>query len=480
MVHVDVGTQNLGSMVHNAARGEAGVVIIAGRTPSTAHGEEPGGRDSGVHWLQDVPDQAGVVRPYVKHVADLARPATLVRQLRRAFQVAAAPPAGPVYLTAARETLVAPVPDAPPLPPDRFAPPAAPAANRAELARAARLLAQASRPVIVTTRAGRDPDAVAALVALAEHLGAPVADTHERVNFPSTHPAYLGRGGSRDALARADAVLVVDAPVPWVPQLGGPPDDATVVVLDLDPLHASMPAWSYPVDVALQCAPASGLRDLLVELQAAAPARSAWYSAPAVTPPAPGSDGLATADVATALAELLTPDDIIVEESTTNAEPFRTELARTVPGTYFRSGGSALGWGLGAALGAKLAAPDRRVVSVIGDGAFLFAEPAAALWSMQECDAPVLIVVLRNGGYAASRKPVFDLFPDGRSAATGEVVGTLFRDSPDLAALGRAAGAHGEHVSAREDLAPALRRAVEVVDTGQAAVVVVEVGSPWI
>ena len=304
-------------------------------------------------------------------------------------------------------------------------------------------------------------------------------DARERMNFPSTHAAYVRRAAAgRDALRAADAVLVVDAPVRWVPGTAEPPPDATVVVLDLDPVHASMPGWSYPVDVALQCSPAAGLADLLAELEASASARPLWWhdGEPVAQPTAT----LQAADVATALDDLLAPADIVVEEATTNAEAIRANLHRTVPGTYFRSGGSGLGWGLAAALGAKLAQPSRRVVSVVGDGAFLFAEPAAALWSMRECAAPALVVVLRNGGYAASRKPVFDLFPQGRSAATGEVTGTLFAGSPDLAALARSCGAHGAHVRTRDELKPALHLAAEAVGSGQAAVVVVEVGSPWI
>jgi acetolactate synthase I/II/III large subunit len=480
MVHVDVGTQNLGSMVHNAARAEAGVVILAGRTPYTAHGELTGGRDSTVHWWQDVPDQAAILRQYVKHAGDLASPETLVRQVHRAFQLAAATPAGPVYLTAAREALMAEV-DLATLPADRYAAPAAPAPDRAELRRAAAVLARVRRPVIVTSRVGRDPEAPAAMAALAERLNAPVVETRERVNLPSAHPHYLAEvADARAALAAADAVLVVDAPVPWVPASAAPPEDAFVVVLDADPLHPTMPAWSYAVDVALQCDPVGGLRDLLAELGPAPAPTEPWWR---VTEPAPlpsGAEPVTAGEVAAALAELLDPEDIVVEEATTNAEAIRARLPRTLPGTYVRSGGSGLGWALGACLGIKLAEPGRRVACLVGDGAFLFGEPPAALWAMQEYDAPSLVVVLRNGGYAASRRPVLDLFPDGESVRAGEVVGTLFADHLDLAALAASAGAFGGHVRTRDELAPLLRKAWEAVAAGQAAVVVVEVSSPWI
>jgi acetolactate synthase-1/2/3 large subunit len=151
-----------------------------------------------------------------------------------------------------------------------------------------------------------------------------------------------------------------------------------------------------------------------------------------------------------------------------------------VPGTYFRSGGSGLGFALGGALGAKLAGPARRVVSLVGDGAFLFGAPIAALWAMHLARTPVLTVVLANGGYAASRAPVFQLFPEGDSARQGDVLGTLFEGGPDYAGLARACGAWGARVERAADLVPVLGQGLSRVDAGQSAVVVVPVASRWI
>jgi acetolactate synthase-1/2/3 large subunit len=470
MVHVDVGTQNLGSMVHNAARADAGVVIIAGRTPMTAYGELPGGRDTPVHWMQDVPDQAGVVRPYVKWAADVTEPSTATRLLRRALQVAASAPSGPVYLTVARETLMAGTTR--PTGPTRLGPPVPPAPDPDALAEAARRLRAARRPVVVTSRVGQVPEAVTDLVAVVEAVGAVVVDARDRVNFPSDHPAYLYTD-TRTALTGADVVLVVDAPIPWVPQHAQPNADAFVISIDLDPVHASMPGWSFPVDLGIQCSPAAGLTALRAALDGH---REPWMSAGR---PKPG-DRLSAVDVAATLNELLTPDDVVIEEATTNFESLRGVLERTKPGTYYRSGGSGLGWCLGAVLGMKLADPDRRVVGIVGDGAFVFGSPAAALSALHQHEAPALVVVLRNGGYAASRAPVLNLFPDGESSATGVVVGTMFPETPDVALLATACGAHGETVTELAELAPALRRGLDAVKNGQAAVVSVAVSSPWI
>lgn len=187
--------------------------------------------------------------------------------------------------------------------------------------------------------------------------------------------------------------------------------------------------------------------------------------------------------VGTVLGEVIDPTDIVVEEATTNFDAFRTALPRTVPGSYFRSGGSGLGWGLGGALGAKLARPDSRVIAVVGDGAFLFAAPVAALWAMALADAPVLTIILENGGYAASRAPVLALYPDGASARAGTVVATQLRDGtgrmPDFAAIAAACGAFGRRVADAADLRPAIVEALAAVDGGRSAVVVVPVPSPW-
>lgn len=484
MVHVDVGTQNLGAMVHNAARAEAGVLIIAGRTPATAYGELPGGRDTVVHWQQDVPDQAGTVRAYTKATLDLDLPQNLNRRLARALQLAAAAPAGPVYLTVGRETLMDVQPAGSRPTPARHAVPSRTAADPAAIARAADVLAGAARPVVTTTRVGRTPEAVAELVRVAELLGAPVLERRERMNFPTDHPLYLADGAqAATALREADAVLVVDSDVPWVPLRGAPPRTAQVVQLDADPAKVSVPGWEFPVDVCVQADPLLGLRQLGDALRSRRGPRPAVRRSGGATPTRgqPEDAGTVTPRaVAAALDDLLRPDDVVLDESVTNMETLRACLTRTVPGTWFQAGGSGLGWALGAAVGAGLAAPARRVVAVVGDGTYLFANPAAALWTAATARTSALVVVLANGGYAASARPVFELYPDGISQRDGWVVGTRFGAQPDLAALAAACGAHAEHVHRPAEVPAALRRGFAAVEAGRNAVVVAHVTSPWL
>lgn len=488
MVHVDVGTQNLGAMVHNAMRGRAGVLVIAGLTPMTSFGELAGGRDNEVHWLQDMPDQVGIVRSYVKWASTVHEPSTAVRKLHRAFQIAGTAPCGPVYLTVPRETLMQPVPrEHVALDHARYRPPAPPGPDAEALGRAAEVLRDARHPVVVTARVGQAHGAVPLLVDVVDRLGAKVIDRRERVNFPSGHRAYCASPAAvKEALSSADAVLVVDCPVPWVPSLASPPESATVISMDSDPVRASMPDWSFPIDINLQCDPLVGLarlRELLPGRDEAsdhggAPSRvGSAKSADRVTA---GDGEVTAAQLVAALNEVLRADDVVIEELTTYGAAVRGGLVRDRPGTYFRSGGSGLGWALGAGLGMKLELADRRVVALVGDGAFLYSGPVPALWALHVQRAPVVFVVFRNGGYAASRLPVFSLYPGGTSSQVNDVTGTLLPDPPDLVRVSEACGGSGAVVTRVQDLVPSLEDALATAARGRSAVVVVDVASAFI
>jgi acetolactate synthase-1/2/3 large subunit len=125
---------------------------------------------------------------------------------------------------------------------------------------------------------------------------------------------------------------------------------------------------------------------------------------------------------------------------------------------------------LGAAVGIKLAEPDREVVAVCGDGSFVFGSPVAALWAAQQARAPFLTVIFNNAGYQASKNPVLTLFPDGASAMENAFPGVRFPTPPDYAALARSCHAYGERVEDPDDLPAALERGRAAVRAGQAAV----------
>jgi acetolactate synthase I/II/III large subunit len=484
-VHVDAGTQNLGAMVHNVLRGRAGVIVIAGKTPYGEDDGPSGGRNRPIQWQQDVPDQPGIVRGYAKWVQEITRPEMLDRAIGRAVQVAASSPAGMAYLTVSRDVLM----DPPRLDHSRvagFAVPVPPAADPATVARIAAALAGAEAPVLVTSRAGRTAEGFAAVEALADLAGLPVTGRLETglVNISSRHPSNLPNlAAAAAAISAADVVLVVESDVPWLPSTVTLRADVQVFHLDPDPTKASMPLWSYPVDVAAQADGPAALAAIAAELKAIADARPEVAkrmadraarlrdSAAARPRQEPTGGALTPLGVMSALNQVIDPEDIVVEEAVTNAPAVYEGLERTRPGTLTGGTGPGLGWALGGSLGVKLARPDRRVIAVTGDGAFLFGVPTSALTMAAEWGTPFLTVILNNKGYRASRLPVYGLFPEGVSARRKTAVGTRFTWAPDYPALAAACHAHGERVEQAEDLVPALRRALAALDAGQAALV---------
>jgi acetolactate synthase-1/2/3 large subunit len=481
-VHVDAGTQNLGAQVHNVLRDRAGVIVIAGKTPYGEEAGSAGGRDTMIQWQQDVPDQPGVVRGYAKWIQEITRPDMLDRAIGRAVQVASSAPAGLAYLTVSRDVLM----DPPRLDQSRvagYAVPTPAAPEAAAVTRIATALAGAAAPVLITSRAGRTADGFAAVEALADLAGLPVTGRLEGgpVNISSRHPASLpGRADGAAAIAAADVILIVESDVPWIPATVTLRDDVRVFHVDPDPTKASMPLWSFPVDEAVQADGAVALAAIAAELRRMADADPAVARrladrvaalSPAKPPQQAGSGPITPHAVMGALNEVIDPEDIVVEEAVTNSAIVYEALERTRPGTLAGPAAPGLGFGLGGSLGVKLARPDRRVIAITGDGSFLFGVPTSALMMAAEWGTPFLAVILNNGGYRASRLPVYELFPDGVSAQRRTAVGTRFSKAPDYPTLAAACHAHGERVEKAEDLVPALRRAIAAVDAGQAAVV---------
>src|SRR5699024_8389231 len=105
IIHVDVGTQNLGGAVHNASKGRIPVLIYAGAPPYTQEGELIGSRNEHILWLQDVYDQRGIVRQYMKYDNEIRTGKNVKQLVHRSMQIANSDPKGPVYLTGAREVM---------------------------------------------------------------------------------------------------------------------------------------------------------------------------------------------------------------------------------------------------------------------------------------------------------------------------------------------------------------------------------------
>lgn len=154
-------------------------------------------------------------------------------------------------------------------------------------------------------------------------------------------------------------------------------------------------------------------------------------------------------------------------------------MPRSIPGSYIGLAGGGLGFSGGMALGAKLARPDRRVIHVVGDGTFHFSTPDSVYATAQQYGLPIFTVVLDNRGWQAVKSSTLRVYPDGaarrddnfQSRLDGRRNGAQ-RRFEDVA---RAFGAHGERAATPEELEPAIRRCLEAVDGGQAAVLTIRV-----
>src|SRR5215831_6251631 len=262
MVHVNVGTGNAATAIISASRANVPILMSAGRTPVTEEGQL-GSRDLHIHWAQESFDQAAMLREYVKWDYELRTPVQIESVVDRALELMLADPQGPVYLTLPREVLAARPPALSITSPARRRVRSERLPDPDRIDEAARLLAQAKSPLILTSAAGRDARAVAALVDLAEAGAIAVVEADPiYVNFPHDHPLHLGynqSGATDPALAEADAVLVVEADVPWYPSIQKPPAGASIIHLGVDPFFSRYPMRSYPCDVPIAATPAAAL-----------------------------------------------------------------------------------------------------------------------------------------------------------------------------------------------------------------------------
>lgn len=480
VVHVDCGTQALGGAVHNAAKGRVPVLIFAGTSPITQEGEARGSRNEFIHWIQDVADQRGLVRGYVRYENEIRTGANVKQLVSRAMQFAHSDPKGPVYLTATREIMESESPavrvDTARWPP--VAPAALPAGGVELLASA---LARARRPLVVTSYLGRNTAAVDELVRLARRLGAGVLESVPAcVNYPGDDPLYQGNQWNEKrqnrALAEADVVLVIDSDVPWIPLHNRPAPGATLFHIDLDPLKQQMPLWYLQAHHVFRADGATALRQINEWLDTAAPdeaavrertghyqRRHAERARELRESETPQGNKLTPEYLTACVREAIGPEAIVMSEGVTNFPVIADHSGRTRPGTLFTAAAGSLGWSGGAALGAKLCNPDALVVAMTGDGSYMFSIPSTVHWMARRYGTPFLQIIFNNSGWAAPRFSALGVHPDGFTSRT-EDIGTSFDPAPDYGAIAAAAGgAHAQKVRTVSEVKPALERALDAI-----------------
>jgi acetolactate synthase-1/2/3 large subunit len=473
MVHVHVGTANAICNIINAADQKVPILFTAGRTPIYEQGPA-GARNRVIHWAQEMYDQAGMLRMHVKWDYELRSAEQLATVVDRAFQVAMSEPRGPVYLTLPREAIAAPFDGTIDAAPSRLRPAPAPLPHPDEIARAVAMIVGAQNPLIVAADVGRHPASVAALEAFAERFAIPVVQHHPRFhNIAFDHPMYLGALPGA-LLKEADLVLAAECDVPWLPSLEQPKPNARVIQLGLDPIFAREPIRGFAADAVLTGTAEHALPLLAAALEkdidpASVAARreriAAWRAAfvralddklIAAKLRRPIDPGFATRCIVERCGE----DAVYIGESA--FEPDHARLTQSE--SFFRlTSAGGLGWGLGAALGTKLAARDKLVVAALGDGAYIFNNPVAAHYVSQAESLPILTIVFNNGGWEAVRRANRSMYPHGLTVQSNRQPLSDFSIDNPFEKVVETYGGYGVRVEDPADLPKALDKALHAV-----------------
>ena len=194
-----------------------------------------------------------------------------------------------------------------------------------------------------------------------------------------------------------------------------------------------------------------------------------WERYRALDHAASSASPIAPAFLCNTITEALPSNTVFVDETILHRAQILRRIAWDNPLSYLRPAGG-LGQGLGIALGAKLAAPERPVTALIGDGSFLYNPITQSLGVARESNLPILIVVFNNASYAAMKSLHLSFYPQGTSAETGDFYGVNI-PGPDYADLARPFGGHGERVEDPARLKDALQEAQAAVDDGRVAIV---------
>lgn len=482
VLHAGAGLLQGSMGIHAANASNTPMLVMSGE--SLSYGEDPD-FDPGRQWFGSLSIVGGphrLMEPVVKWANQATSPETLYEQVVRAGEMAQRTPAGPAYLNVPIETMLHEW-----TPPDvlRDVPPAPkPRPSDADIDGVARQLVAAHNPLIITEAAGREVEGFDALVELAELLAISVAENanDKYANFPKSHPLHQGFNVSA-LLPAADLVLPVRSYAPWYPPNNGP-KSANVVAIDECPLdekrvYQNLQANTYlegDVPTSLRLL-ADAVRDIgfdegVVEerrdrLQAAHDALQQEYRA--AEEEARDTSPIDPVHLCARMSAVLPENVIYVDETTSHRVPIQRHLRWEAPFDFIKSP-TGLGQGLGAALGVKLACPDRPVVAIIGDGGFLYNPVTQCLGFSMEAGLPILIVVLNNEGYLAMKNNHLSYYPDATAAQNDIFLGHPIA-GPDYAELVQPFGGVGLRVDNPAELDGVLREGMAAVETGKTTII---------
>jgi len=465
-LHIAPGLGNAMGMLYDALKAGSPLLITAGQHDQSFTASEP------ILWA-DLPT---IARPLVKWSAEVHRLADLPRLVHRAAKTALAPPTGPVFLSLPADVLNAEA-DLELGAPTRVAP--ALRGDAAAIAAAAQLLAAAERPVLIAGDGVAKSRAQGELAALAELLGAPVwlEGVPSTASFPASHPLYRGamtraQAAIREILVQHDVLFSVGGDL-FTLSL---PSDVEPVPAGLKIIHLDTDPWeigkNYPTEIGILGDPKATLpeltaavasrmsalqraraQDRLAATSRANAAQVAEIKARAAAEA--GKTPIRPLALLNAIGEALPRDAVVIEETISSAPGLRQLIRSEDPQSFFGIRGGGIGWGLPAAIGAKLAQPARPVVALVGDGSAMYT--CQALWTAARQRVAVTFVILNNRSYRILKQRTNAL--KAHAAQTDRYVAMDLDDPPiDYVGLARSLGVAAERATTLDAAIALLKR----------------------
>jgi benzoylformate decarboxylase len=465
-LHIETGLANGVSLLHHAWDGGTPLVLTAGNRDIR---KLPEGRSNLVE----------MVRQFTKWSAEVTHPEQIPAVLRRAFHESRTPPTGPTFVAFAANALEDEA-DVRITPPDHVYTAIRP--DAVALLDATRLLANAQHPVIVVGDRLAQSGGQAEAATLAELIGARVYTmSYAQISFPTGHPQFLGRinpalSSGRERLAAADVVLAVGTSV-----FGGffysseHPLARSASLIHLDSASQEI-GKQESTTVGMLADPKIGLRQLADSVandmsptqqenarrrcdavaseqrkrseEWEARIRQRWDSEP-----------MSPERMVTELARSLPADAIIIDDSLSNKEAVHAAMKFNKPGSLYGERMGAIGWGMGAALGVKLANPERPVIGIVGDGSAMMT--VQALWTAANYNIPAVYIVCNNRSYRILKQNM-NIYKTEilHEPVPSSYVAMDFPLPLNLAAIANVMGVDGLTVTDPTEIGPALNRAL--------------------
>ena len=476
-----VGVPNASSNMYNAMKDRSSLVLATDHIETAATGRD-------AH--EDLEDTLEPVKQFTKWRWNVDATTRIPEWTMKAFKLASTPPGGPTFLMFPRDIMEAQGVESEIFRAGTFTIPMSVRAAAATVEKMARALIEAKSPIIRTGPDVWSSRAIPQVVELAELLAIPVTSGEERegfrvsCNFPTNHPLFVGGYSAQMRYPRdIDVILNLGGKLPD-PGEGAPQIARTVKLMDVR-VEASDIGTNYPLYAGAAADVKEMAQDLVAAIKSLATearlkqirgdrlARTQQYVArirqaqqqamKANWDKTPLTWERLTSDINDSLER----DAYIVSEFGTQGPKAlnRFTFAPEEKTLIGRTSGAALGWGVGAAVGVKVAQPDKQVICLQGDGGFLFGQ-AMALWTMSRYQIPVTTVLYNNRSYNETRERSFAA--DGRQAETGkDMLSYLGDPDVDFVKLAQSFGVPGEQVVTPDQIKPAMQRAARAAQEGK-------------